>query len=316
MSIVARGTISGDSRVLRLRSWRVDQMPVQSAGDSHQVSRGQRLLVIAKAIRTFAIFSLVMLAAGGAIAEERPDAERRGREALARKLTEFKGADRGQVIPIQDESLARSFPQDLFYVLRFRQYPVALAVPEPLKANNLLLVKPDDSVDHITGVEGLEIFFRTTLAPVKTEVQATDAVKAWLRLAQEFYHDGFFQFSIPDEAIRVVSTTKGGLEVIGKAVVKERGLDKGDIVASLVFDQSGSLAKASETVSLKRGIRPICQATKLLDADPIVRAMAEQAILVMGKAAKEYLDEQRIKASPKLQHAIDRIWQRILTEDR
>ena len=67
---------------------------------------------------------------------------------------------------------------------------------------------------------------------------------------------------------------------------------------------------------LKPGPRPICHATKLLDPDPVVRAIVEQDLLIMGRAAKPYLDEQRAKASPELQQAIDRIWQRILNEGR
>jgi hypothetical protein len=54
----------------------------------------------------------------------------------------------------------------------------------------------------------------------------------------------------------------------------------------------------------------------LLDADPIVRRMAEQDLLIMGSAAKSYLDEQRAKASPELRRAIDRLWQRIVDEGR
>jgi len=65
-----------------------------------------------------------------------------------------------------------------------------------------------------------------------------------------------------------------------------------------------------------RGVRPICQATKLLDCDPLVGRMAEQDILVMGSLAKEYLDEQRAKAKPELRQAIDLIWQRIVKEGR
>lgn len=68
--------------------------------------------------------------------------------------------------------------------------------------------------------------------------------------------------------------------------------------------------------AIQKGVRPICQATKLLDPDPVVRGMAEQAILVMGKAAEGYLTEQRTRASPELRQAIDRIWQRILAEGR
>ena len=63
-------------------------------------------------------------------------------------------------------------------------------------------------------------------------------------------------------------------------------------------------------------MRPICQSTKLLDSDPIVRKMAEQDLLIMGKAAKPYLDEQRAKVSPPLRDAIDKIWQQILIEGR
>ena len=69
-----------------------------------------------------------------------------------------------------------------------------------------------------------------------------------------------------------------------------------------------------ESSTVKAGIRPICQATKLLDPDSIVRQMAEKDILVMGQAAKAYLDEQRAQASPELRQAIDHMWQRILQE--
>ena len=84
---------------------------------------------------------------------------------------------------------------------------------------------------------------------------------------------------------------------------------------TLTFDQSGKLTRVQQTNKVKPGVRPICQATKLLDADPLIRAMAEQDLLVMGRAVKPYLDEQRAKARPELQKAIDHIWQRITEED-
>ena len=90
----------------------------------------------------------------------------------------------------------------------------------------------------------------------------------------------------------------------------------GELTATLTFDQGGRLASASETANLKRDIRHIRQATRPLDADPIVRRMVEQDLLVMGKAAREYLDEQRATAGPDLRRAIDGVWQRILAEDR
>lgn len=102
----------------------------------------------------------------------------------------------------------------------------------------------------------------------------------------------------------------------GKAIVNPRSGNTGEIAAALTFDPAGTLVSVSETATVKRGIRPICQATRLLDPDPVVRRMAEQDLLVMGKAAEAYLAEQRTEADPELQRAIDRIWERILAEDR
>jgi len=106
------------------------------------------------------------------------------------------------------------------------------------------------------------------------------------------------------------------LQVRGRAVVDPRSGNMGEIDAALAFDAAGKLVDVSETVKLKRGVRPICQATKLLDPDPVVRRMAEQDLLVMGKATGDYLAGQRARADRQLQNAIDRIWKRILAEDR
>jgi len=84
----------------------------------------------------------------------------------------------------------------------------------------------------------------------------------------------------------------------------------------MTLGTAGSLVNILEKSVLRPGIRPICQATKLLDRDPIVRRMAEQDLLFMGRAAKPYLDQVRAAARPKLQQAIDRIWRRILNEGR
>jgi hypothetical protein len=90
----------------------------------------------------------------------------------------------------------------------------------------------------------------------------------------------------------------------------------GKLKVHMEFDASGALADVVEQRSMHAGVRPICQATKLLDADPIVRRMAERDLLVMGRAAKAYLDEQRARATPELGQAIDRIWKHIVAEGR
>ena len=98
-------------------------------------------------------------------------------------------------------------------------------------------------------------------------------------------------------------------------VVPEMG-NKGSLTAELWFDGKGAFVKAVEQIAIVRGIRPRCQAKRLLDPDPVIRAICEQDILVMGQAAKAYLMEVRASASPELQQAIDRLWQQILDEKR
>ena len=282
--------------------------------------------------RTVAVIAICVLAGRGPVLasgeEAKPSesrtpsataaaaAETRGRGLLERKLATLPGAERGRVVPIREGSLGRVFPGYLFYVLRFRQYPVALNPPASLRGNNLLIVRPDDSVALLADPEALEGFFRSTLSAVTTAARATEGAKAWLRLVEELNQDGFLQFAVPEESITVARVASGGQRVTGEAVVIPKGGNQGRIRAVLVFDSSGRLVSASEAAQIKRGIRPICQATKLLDPDRIVRGMAEQAILVMGRAAKEYLADQRERASPELRDAIDRIWHKIVSEDR
>jgi hypothetical protein len=216
------------------------------------------------------------------------------------------------LIPIVDETLSRVFSEQRFFVALFRQFPVARLAPEPLKTHNLFVVTKDGKVRHLTNTKGLEDFFRASLPLVRDEESAKDATEAWLRLSEEFKQDGFFKFSIPKNSL-VVAKSNGGWKGSGKIIVTQGG--KGEMDARLTFGTDGKLAKVEETNKIKPGVRPICQATKLLDSDSIVRRMAEQDILVMGRAAKEYLDEQRAKASPALKQAIDRLWQRIVQED-
>jgi hypothetical protein len=258
----------------------------------------------------------------GGPAEARPPAggqeDKQARETIMKYLAKLQGTERGQLIPVIDEpALAKLFPKHHFYVLRFRQYPVALVPPEPLKSNNVFAVGPEGKVEHLTDAKGLEKFFKAALPPVKDEAQAKAAATAWLRLAQEFHQDGFYQFAAPGN-FTVAGTDDdppAQLKVTGQAVVKPTGGNKGQVSATLVFEK-GQLAKATDESKLFPGPRPICQALKLLDPDPVVRAMAEQTILVMGSAARDYLREQRAKADPELQRAIDRIWQRIVEEGR
>jgi peroxiredoxin len=239
--------------------------------------------------------------------EDRKDAE----DLLGKRFPVLRTPGIPSLVRITDEMLSRTFPEHRFFALIFRQYPVARITPEPLKSQNVFVIQKDGNVQHLTGIKPLEEFFRSKLALVLDAQSARESAGAWLRLSEEFKQDGFFKFSIPQDSL-IVQKLKSGLKASGKAVVTQGG--SGEIRASLSFTTEGKLAQIEEANTVKAGVRPICQATKLLDPDPIVRLMAEKDLLVMGRAAKEYLDEQRAKASPQLKQAIDRIWQRIVAE--
>jgi hypothetical protein len=132
-----------------------------------------------------------------------------------------------------------------------------------------------------------------------------------LRFSDELKQDLFFVFSDPGVDY---TPTADGATVTGQVVVTAGG--QGQIDMTMTFDLTGSFVDVQESSTVRPGVRPICQATKLLDRDPIVRRMAEQDILVMGRMVKPYLDEIRAKSRPKLRQAIDRIWQRIVDEGR
>jgi hypothetical protein len=171
----------------------------------------------------------------------------------------------------------------------------------------------------------LKGFFLDELGPVRDKGAAGDAGLAWLRLSEAFSQDGFFTFAAPQVTVTTATGETHGrpprhrhrrqrraIQVTGSVTVTAGG--RGGIRVAMDFDSDGVLDSLSETRDVRPGVRPICQATKLLDADPVVRRMAEQEILVMGKSAKEYLDGQRVKAKPELRAAIDRLWKRIVDE--
>lgn len=236
----------------------------------------------------------------------------RAEKAVKDQLEKYKGGY-GQVAQVKDEAVARAFPRTTFFTVLYRQYPVGRRVPPPLKSANVFAVGADGKPLLLNDLKGMETFFRGTVAGARESDQAKTITRAWLRLSPELRQDGFYQFKLMDDSTRA-EKAQSGLVASGKVVVARGG--NGEINATLKFDEDGKLVKVDETAKIRQGPRPICQATKLLDKDPIVRRMAEQDLLYMGKAARGYLDEQRARAAPELQRAIDRLWQRIVDEDR
>lgn len=265
-----------------------------------------------------ALLSAALLVAAGTAAplpeqqqltpEEIAKAEGAAREQLAK----LKG-DAGTVQHIQDEPLGRALPRWAFFSVLFRQYPVARPAPPGLKPSNVFAVSPGGKALVLTDAGELEKLFKAHLPAAKADGQLKDAARAWLRLTQEFRQDGFYKFRLMDDATKV-APAGAGKEARGKVVVMAGG--NGAIEATLSFDGAGKLARVAEGGKLRPGPRPICQATKLLDPDPLVRRMAEQDLRIMGRAAKGYLDGQRAQAAPELRRAIDRLWRQIEREGR
>jgi len=233
-------------------------------------------------------------------------------EAAVKKHVEDAKASNGKLARIVDDPLDKALPSFAVFSLTFRQYPVARALPDGFQAANLIVVSKDNKPKVISSQKDLQKFFQSNLPASTSDDKLKDYARAYVRAAQELHQDGFFTFKLEDDSTNVEGQDKKVARA--KVVVMQGG--NGTLEAALEFDKAGKLVSIDETNKIRPGVRPICQATKLLDKDPLVRRMAEQALLVMGRAAKDYLDEQREKAPADLKREIDRVWKKILEDDR
>jgi hypothetical protein len=241
------------------------------------------------------------------------DEVKKAQKSVQGELTRLRG-ETAKVEHVDAEVLRQVFPKHLFFSVLFRRYPVAQLPPDSLKSSNIYVVpNTGGKLRLATDSKELETFFRDNLAAVQDLPTAKQVMRAWLELTPMFLQDGYYKFAIEDHSTKALPV-KGGIKAIGKVIVKAGG--SGELDVTMTFDDSGKLSGVEQKDKVKRGVRPICQASKLLDQDPIVRAMAEQDLLVIGSAAKPYLDEQRAKGTLELQKAIDRIWKRILEDER
>lgn len=242
---------------------------------------------------------------------------------------DFPILQRAHVFFLDNPTLKKIFPASVLYVLRFPQWPVAMAPVPPLGNNNIFVISKEakdasavkdarDSKDLVlltdVNEDSLKQFLMKTVTAT-SEAGAETAVEASLALTQELVQDGMFKFAIDQSSVKATKSG-AGLKATGQVNVAPAGGNSGSITVNLLFTEKGALAEFKKEVNLVAGMRPICQSTKLLDPDPIVRRMAEQDLLIMGSSAKEYLDWQRTQVSAELRAAIDKIWARIVKEGR
>jgi len=240
-----------------------------------------------------------------------PDAHTPERKTLNQYLAKLSVGPRARILDIESADLEGTFPKHIFFVLRYRQYPVAFAPTPPLAVNNVFAVSDGDVV-HLKSDSDLKGLFRSKLPAIKNAKAAIGAATAWLRLSQELRQDGFIEFEEPKVDILIDHTGETAKGVA--QVVQKRG-DKGEVTVTMAFAH-GKLVRVTPGGKIHPGIRPRCQATLLLDPNPVVRAIARRDLVVMGTKAKEYIHEQRAKAGPKLRREIDDVWRQIIEEGR
>ncbi len=255
------------------------------------------------------LLGVLALFPGQVLAAPVPEADAK---KAVQEFVEAKKATAGQVTALTDPALGKAVPDRALFSLRFRQFPIAFAPPEGFSASNILAVDGQGKVTLVPTVKELHAFARARFL-AGDDATAKLAVRAWLLLHAEIVQDGFYKFQVIDESLK---TSRQGdhLEASGRLIVMQGG--NGEIAVRLTFDSTGTLLTIKDTAKLVEGPRPICQATKLLDPDPLVRQICEADLLIMGRAAREYLLEQRARASKALQAEIDRVWQRIERGER
>jgi hypothetical protein len=258
-----------------------------------------------------ALFALAALVRGDEEPIKKKLDDKKAEKAIKEYLEKAK-ATGGNSKKIDDKTVAKVLPSHHFYHLLFRQYPVGMLPPQGLKESNVIAIGPDGKAQALTSVEEMEKFFRANARGLTTDDKAKQAGQAFLRLGRELYQDGFYKFEDDADSFKVKKDK--GRVVTGKTTVMQGG--SGTLALTLDVGDKGAITSAKFDSKLRAGPRPICQATKLLDADPVVRKMAEQDLLIMGRAAKGDLDEQRKKASPELRKAIDKLWRRIVETDK
>lgn len=225
---------------------------------------------------------------------------------------EFFQNRQGMLSELKDIELAQTFDTHLkWFCLRYPIWPVAMNINAPLQSNNIFVLNENNKIVALIGDTGrLKKFCTQYMRPVKSAQDARTPLVAYLRLQQELAQDGMFQFSIRQDSLKV-SRSGGQLVAEGRSIVAPNTGNEGYLESQLVFAADGKLLSAESVNKLQEGMRPICQSTKLLDPDPIVRKMAEQDILLMGKSCKFYLEDMRSRAKPEVRTAIDNIWKRI-----
>jgi hypothetical protein len=256
---------------------------------------------------------LVLLAATAADAVAGPPTQETASAAVIRFLVENKINPHDHWIQnhdeLQDAALEKTFHDHRFYLLRFRQWPVARENPPPLQANNLFAVSDTLKVTLITNGDELLKFFQEHGAKPSKQTAI-----AWALLHKELLDDGMFHLKLRQDSVKSVGTKLG--ERFSVTVAPDaRGDNRGECVFVLQFDEVGKPLAQTVENNLKEGMRPRCQSMRLIHPDDAVRRLAERELLSMGRDALPYLRERLEIVHPSLAEKILYLIQRIESAD-
>jgi hypothetical protein len=207
-------------------------------------------MLLTKIAVVTASLTLLVLAAGWAGADgddpKAGAAADKGREAVEawlKRLTKGESLPAPPKIEAVNGAVSDFFPDDRFFAVRFMRYPRAVKPPPPLRLENLVRVRPDGSVDRVESPNALTKLFEAKLANVADEAGARAALRAALRLAEEFYQDGLYTFAVPEQSVSVAHQDDH-LVASGRAVVTGGG--KGEITVTLTTGARGTVAVAGQ----------------------------------------------------------------------
>jgi len=156
-----------------------------------------------------------------------------------------------KIVPVESDALRRVFPKDRFYAVRFMRYPRAFKPPRPLRMENLVRVRPGGKVFRVPSLNDLKRELSAALKGVD-EARARDAVLAAIRLAEEFFQDGGYTFSVPESRV-AVTRQSGVLIATAEARVVKGG--EGAIAVTLRIDPSGEVTLEAGEVE-GQNVRP------------------------------------------------------------
>jgi hypothetical protein len=183
-----------------------------------------------------------------------PENLAKAQKAVSDELAK-QNVDAGRVNPVQDDSVSKVIADYQFVAVIFSPYPVARPTPKGFNQGNIYAVSKDSTLKLLTTPDELHKFFVANSAPAKDEKAVKDVLAGWLRLTQEFSQDGFFEFAIDAESLKI-EKGKDGLKANGTNAVVQKDGNMGEIKATLTFDGDGKLTKVDEDRNVKAGRRP------------------------------------------------------------